>query len=270
MMCRGQRPRIGSWGAGPQERVAGTGEVTAFLPPPTPLQAIRAAGAHMFWCMRQPSAPTQPPPHRLRHTDTLPSRPPARLPAQAHSDALPAPLQAGPRLPQRGEGRALGCNTGILSHTHAPHTYICLRAHTHWLQLGFKYKFTSQCRESKVIFGQATGLSLSLFLLSVSISLSPLPSLLFSVSLCSRPLLSLFFLSPALSLCGSLGHSSPFLCEAAHAMFSMELLCGTGGDPLSQASLGQPPEHVETGRSTAQALWVLVGCGCPPRRQVGL
>lgn len=67
-------------------------EGTAFLPPPASHQA---AGTHMFWCMRQPSAPTQPPPHRLRHTDTLPSRPPARLLHRHTVTLLPAPLQAG-------------------------------------------------------------------------------------------------------------------------------------------------------------------------------
>lgn len=65
-----------------KEEVAGTGEGIAFS---LPLPAVRAAGTHMFWCMRQPSAPVRLPPQRLRRTDTLLSLLPARLPPCANS-----------------------------------------------------------------------------------------------------------------------------------------------------------------------------------------
>lgn len=120
-----QGPEAQNWKLGSRSSGAGGRDRGGyrFSPsPPTPLQAIRAAGAHMFWCMRQPSAPTQPPPHRLRHTDTLPSRPPARLPAQAHSDALPAPLQAGPGSLSGVRAEPWDA-TPASFHTHTRHTH---------------------------------------------------------------------------------------------------------------------------------------------------
>lgn len=230
-MCRGQRPRMESWGAAPQEGVAGTGEGTAF---PPPLQAIRAAGTHMFWCMRQPSAPTQPPPHRLRHTDTLPSRPPARLPAQAHSDtAASTPAGWGPgSLSGRGQSPGMQHQHPFASarahmHIHT-HAYICMRAHTHWLQLGFKYEFTSQCRESKMILGRASGLSLSFSHLYLYISISPSLSPFLCVSLVSVSSISFSF-SPQPCLCvGLLATVHPLLCACCpcHVLLGASLWHG--------------------------------------------
>lgn len=96
MMCRGQRSGTGSWGAEVKE-VAGTEEGIAFS---LPLQASRAAGTHMFWCMRQPSAPARLPPHGLRRTDTLRSLLPVLV--QIHSDTAASTLQSG--APALSEG----------------------------------------------------------------------------------------------------------------------------------------------------------------------
>lgn len=84
MVCRGQRPRMGSWGAG--------GKGTAF-PPSSSEPAERKARTCSGACRRPP------PPHSLRHTDT--AELPSRLPASLHKRTVtaastPAVLGPGP------------------------------------------------------------------------------------------------------------------------------------------------------------------------------
>lgn len=177
------------------------------------LQATGAEGTPMCWCLSQPL-----PPHcRPRPGgDTLTPRSlplPARLPAEALGDCRQRPAVGAPAL-SGGEG-----SSHILLLVHA---CMLLRAHARTgpgaegcvctctlAPTGHRARVHLPVLGGQGGTGWASGPSQSLCLsfclsLPVSVCLSVSPSVSLSLSLClSAPLPSL--------LCGSLGHSPPFL-----------------------------------------------------------